>query len=82
VSSEILSNAAAWGLLMGLTMASFFVSESRAALLTIVTVAGVKCALVGLQFMGLRASRPLVRAAFLALFAALVVALFVAHRHG
>lgn len=81
-SMELRWNAITWASLIGLTLVSFFVSEARAALVPILAVAGVKCGLVGLQFMGLRRAHPVVRAGFLALFGALVLALFLAHRHG
>ncbi|MBK7395186.1 MAG: cytochrome C oxidase subunit IV family protein [Myxococcales bacterium] len=79
---ELLGNTLVWAALLGLTMVGFVVSDARAALVPILVVAGVKCGLVGLQFMGLRAAHPAVRAGFLALFCGLVFALFLAHRHG
>lgn len=81
-AGELLANTLVWAALIGLTMVSFIVSDARAALVPILAVAGVKCGLVGLQFMGLRAAHLAVRAAFLVLFCALLLALFVAHRHG
>jgi len=79
---DLLWNTLTWATLIGLTMVSFLVSDARAALLPILAVAGVKCGIVGLQFMGLRAAHPVVRAGFMVLFGALVFALFLAHRHG
>lgn len=78
------ANTLTWLALCGLTLVSFFVSDSlaRAALAPILAVAALKCSLVGLQFMGLRAAHPLLRAGFLAIFGALVVALWIAHRQG
>jgi hypothetical protein len=81
---ELRANTLTWLALCGLTLVSFFVSDSlvRAALVPILAVAAVKCSLVGFQFMGLRAAHPLLRACFLVVFGALVFALWVAHRHG
>lgn len=78
------ANTVTWLALCALTLVGFFVSDSlaRAALLPILAVAGAKCSLVGFQFMGLRAAHPLLRACFLVMFGAVVVALWIAHRQG
>lgn len=81
-AAELLVNSLVWAALIGLTIVGFVVSDARAALVPILAVAGVKCGLVGLQFMGLRAAHPAVRAAFLVLICILLVGLFFAHRHG
>lgn len=70
--------------LVGLTFASYAASDAlgAAALSPILAVATAKSALVGFQFMGLRAAHPVWRVAFTALVGGVVLAVWAARRLG